>query len=305
MRFATIALLPLTACAHLGPFPMPEVRYGEAVGLPLVQVPEDTRRLYVVVQTESMGEQLWFFDTGYSHTTCDAATVEALGLPTRRSLARTRGELGSVRLEKARIPSFNLGGHEVRGLRCAVRDIPGTSSIPAGESYNVAGVIGSNLLRRFVVEVDPSTGLLTLHDPSTYDFEPTFRARREWLVGPRLRVPVELDGARVWPVLDYGATGTYLDAERLGLPLVEERQGQWQGTGNNNIETRTLRYYWAESTSLGEVEGPPIYVVDRQGFGGLVGMNLLMHYRVVLDYQSRQMQVEQVQPAELPLYSRP
>lgn len=305
MRSATLALLLAPGCAHLGPFPAPEVRYGEAVGLPLVQVPEDTRRLYVVVQSESMGEQLWFFDTGYSHTTCDAAMITALGLDTRATLARTRGELGSVRLRKARLPDFTLGGHEVEDLRCAVRDIPGTSSIPSGDGYAVAGVLGTNVLRRFVVEVDPATGLLTLHDPAVYTFEATSRARRERLVGQRLRVPVELDGARVWPVLDYGATGTYLDADGLGLPLVEERQGQWQGTGTNNTETRTLRYHRAESVKLADVDGPPIYVVDREGWGGLVGMNVLAHYRLVLDYTSRELRVERVEPAALPLYERP
>ena len=42
--------------------------------------PEDQTRLYVLVETGSMGEQLWFFDTGYSHTTCDAAALAADGI---------------------------------------------------------------------------------------------------------------------------------------------------------------------------------------------------------------------------------
>lgn len=223
--------LLMSACAHLGPYPSPGVSYGPPVELPLVQVAEDTQRLYVVVQTGSLGEQLWFFDTGYSHTTCDAQALAALGVDARPTLTRTRGELGSVRLERASLPDFALGGHQVQGLRCAVRDLPATSSIPSGEGYRVVGVLGANLLRQFTVEVDPGAGVLRLHPPGSVPLEDPFRLRREHLTGPRLRVPLTLDGERTWPVLDYGASGTYLDADRLGLPLAEERTGAWRGTG--------------------------------------------------------------------------
>ncbi|MCB9759941.1 MAG: retropepsin-like domain-containing protein [Alphaproteobacteria bacterium] len=299
-----VTLLLLGACARLGPFPVPPVEYGEAVELPLVHVPDDTRRLYVLVDTGAMGEQLWFFDTGYSHTTCDAAMIAAQELRARPTLARTRGELGSVGLRRATLPDFDLGGHEVSRLRCAVRDLPATSSIPQGEGYAVAGVLGSNLLRRFVVEVDPAAGVLRLHAPGAVTLTPDFTARRELGVGLRLRVPVTLDGETIWPVLDYGATGTYLDAEALGLPLYQEREGTWQGTGRSNAQTRTLRYHRAAEVALGSVPGPPIFVVQRDGAPwnpGLVGMNVLGHYHLLLDYRSGDAEVEAVEPAPLPV----
>ncbi|MCB9743760.1 MAG: aspartyl protease family protein [Alphaproteobacteria bacterium] len=296
-----LPILALSACAHVGPFPTPRVEHGAAAELPLVHVPEDTRRLYVIVDTGSMGEQLWFFDTGYSHTTCDADVVAALGLETRPTLARTRGELGVVKLRKVRLPDFELGDHVVRGMRCAVRDLPATSSIPEGEGYEVAGVMGSNLLRRFVVEVDPAAGVLRLTPSGSLEVAPNTQARRERLVGQRLRVPVQLDGQEHWPILDYGATGTYLDAQRAGLPLVQEREGTWSGTGG--AETRLIRYHRAEQVALAGVPGPAVFVVDRPGrlSPGLVGMNVLQNYRLVLDYDSGEAFVAPVTPAALPV----
>ncbi|MCB9793967.1 MAG: retropepsin-like domain-containing protein [Alphaproteobacteria bacterium] len=301
---ATLRALPLTlalsACAHLGPFPTPDVEYGAVAELPLVQVAEDTRRLYVLVDTGAMGEQLWFLDTGYSHTTCDAQVMAQVGLETRPTLARTRGELGTVRLRKARLPDFRLGEHEVQGLRCAVRDLPATSSIPEVAGYRVAGVIGSNLLRPFVLEVDPAAGVMRLYPSGSVEIEPGFEARREHLVGQRLRVPLVLDGEEHWPILDYGATGTYLDAGRAGLPLVQEREGTWKGTGGESV--RTIRYHRAEQVAFGGVDGPGIYVVDRPGRrAGLVGMNVLGGYRLILDYDSGLGRVEPVERGTLPV----
>lgn len=308
LTFAVLAPL-LGACHRLPPYPTPRVIYGAApIELPLVQLPEDTARLYVLVETGSMGEQLWFFDTGYSHTTCDAAALEAAGVPTRKTLSRTRGELGTVRLEAATLPDLELGGHTVRAPRCAVRDLPGTSSIPDGPGYTVTGVLGTNVLRRFVVEVDPAAGVLRLHEPGSVTLTEPFRLRREGVFGPRLMAPVSLDAAETWLILDYGAAGTYLDAERLGLPLTREQPGVWRGTGSSNTSTRTLQIHHVESVWFASVQTSPIDVIhrDRGAFTpGLLGMDVLGELHLFIDYPHREASATAVEPKELPVVGSP
>lgn len=297
------------ACHHLPPYPTPRVSYGAApIELPLVQLPEDQTRLYVLVETGSMGEQLWFFDTGYSHTTCDATALAQEGVPTRKTLATTRGELGKVRLEAATLPDLDLGGHTVHAARCAVRDLPGTSSIPAGPGYIVTGVLGTNVLRRFVVEVDPAAGVVRLHEPGTLPLDEPFRLRREGVFGPRLMAPVSLDGRETWLILDYGAAGTYLDAERLGLPLTREQPGVWRGTGSSNTSPRTLQIHHVESVWLGPVQTSPIDVIhrDRGAFApGLLGMDVLGELHLLIDYPHREASATAVEPRPLPVVGSP
>ena len=306
LRLLFAALAPLVgACHHLPPYPTPRVTYGAApIELPLVQLPEDQTRLYVWVETGSMGEQLWFFDTGYSHTTCDAAALAAEGVPTRKTLATTRGELGTVRLEAATLPDLDLGGHTVHATRCAVRDLPGTSSIPAGPGYTVTGVLGTNVLRQFIVEVNPAAGVVRLHEPGTLTLAEPTRLRREGLFGPRLMAPARLDGRETWLILDYGAAGTYLDAERLGLPLTREQPGVWRGTGSSNTSTRTLQIHHVESVWFGAVQTSPIDVIhrDRGPFApGLLGMDVLGELHLFIDYPHREASATVVEAKALPV----
>ena len=185
--------------------------YRGVTELPLVHVGGDPYRLYVEVP--QLGASLWFVDTGYATTTCDTQWVDGQGLERRRVLAWSQGEHGMLRLEKAVLPSFELGGHRIEGLRCAVRDLQATSSI---QDPRIAGVLGTNLLRRFTVVLDMEEGVLRLHDPRELRVEEGDRMRLELGTG-RARVRLEIGGETSWPILDTGATGTYLPAERLGL----------------------------------------------------------------------------------------
>src|SRR5690554_1990050 len=87
-----LALMLLPGCLHAGPR---VVRYGEPEPVPIVHTSVDRTRWYVTVDAGPHGERLFFFDTGYSTTTCDDDLVEELGLTTRGQ-AKVRGEAGTV-----------------------------------------------------------------------------------------------------------------------------------------------------------------------------------------------------------------
>lgn len=272
--------------------------YEGVTELPLVHVPQDSYRLYV--ELPGLDHSLWFVDTGYATTTCDTEWVEARGLRRRRVLAWSHGEHGYLRLEKAVLPSFELGGHRIERLACAVRDLQATSSI---QDPRVAGVLGTNLLRRFTVVLDMEEGVLRLHDPKELRVEEGDRMRLELGTG-RARVRLDLDDESTWPILDTGATGTYLPAERLGLDFHSEQEGTWSASGKDPHQTRTLRYYAASDPVLAQTAGPEdLFVLDRprRWDDGLVGMSLIQHYTLTLDYRRRRCLAEAVdEPVELP-----
>ncbi|MFH1469015.1 MAG: retropepsin-like aspartic protease [Pseudomonadota bacterium] len=283
-----LALIAPPAAAR--PFPPAAVLLAEQHAvLPMVDMPGDPARLYVRIDDPALGERIFFVDTGYSRTTCDDDFIAALGIEPAWTSARSRGELGSVRLQKAALPSFSLGGHRVEGLTCAVRDLATTSSVISAPGQPTAGVLGADLLGRFVVGIDPVAGILTLADPAQWPVEEghgVVPLRLERRHGPRMRLPVLVDGQEIWPLLDTGATRTQLDAARLGLPLVAEREGVDRGSGASNESTRTFRFHQAESVVLAGQEVGPLRILDRpraRSVPGLLGQDVLGRYRLRID----------------------
>ena len=246
-------------------YPPPPVEVGPAE-LPLVEHPEDKRRLYVEWEGRT-----WFVDTGYAATTCDDDFIDALGLERRKTLTWSKGSGGYARLERARLPAFTLGEAEVGALRCAVRDLGSTSSIPD----DVAGVLGMNLLGRWVVEVDLEDEVLRLHDPAGWTAE-GLDVRRE-LGTWRLKVPVQSPESTRWALLDTGATGTWLKGSRLGLELNGREEVPVTGTGGTRV--LEVGYYGAEGLTLGGLEPEGLQIVrEKPDRRELVGMDWLGTY---------------------------
>ncbi len=293
--------LPLaSSAAHAGPFPRPKPVYAEPVSLPLVQLPDDPRRLYVQVDDPDLGSRLFFLDTAFSRTTCDDGLAEDLGLEVEPTLRRSRGELGTVKLGRIVLPDFVLGGHTIPGLACAVRDLDSTSSVASTPDRPIAGVLGANLLARFVVVIDPAAGTVTLLDPAEHGLEDgpeVVRLRREHRVGPRIRLPITVDGERSWPLLDTGATRTHLDARRLDIPLVAERQGIARASGSTNQEPTVFRIHEIQELELAGYTLGPLRIIDRRRARcapGLLGQDVLGGYRLTIDTKHRRVKVEEL-----------
>jgi predicted aspartyl protease len=282
-------LLALAACApKLGRV---EVSYGAAAAVPLVQPSTDARRWYVPMETEAAGPVVWFVDTGYTYTTCDDDLVEALGL-TPRGEVEVRGELGVIPASKVVLPPMELGGHTVSDLVCIVRDLGSTSSLDDPTEVPIAGVIGMDLLRRFRLRFDPREGVMTLLDPGSVEplvagDEGVHEIRRK---GLRARVALDVGGERIWPILDTGASHTYVDGEQLGLEPSAILEGvEVRGTGATGSEFRRVISYELPAVQVSDWTVERVTVTDRTGRWrepGLVGLDLLSRFEQDYDFAS-------------------
>jgi hypothetical protein len=288
-------------------FPRPQPVYtDQAQPLPFERLPGDPSRLYVRVDDPALGSRLFFVDTAFTRTTCDDGLAQDLGLEPMRTARRSYGELGSVRVDKIVLPDFDLGGHRVPALACAVRDLDSTSSVASSAEQPVAGVLGANLLSRFVVVIDPHAGTLTLLDPALHGLEDgpgVVRLRREHGVGPRVRLPITVDGQQTWPLLDTGATRTHLDARRLDLPLVSERQGVARASGSSNQEPTTFRIYEIQDVDLAGHHMGPVRVIDRRKAAcapGLAGQDILGGHLLTIDSRHRRLSVQAADGGQAP-----
>jgi len=232
----------------LGP---PDVAYGDPEPLILLHPSSDGRRWYIPVESDTLGPQIFFVDTGYGSTACDDDLVEGLGLETRGTV-RVRGELGVLKATKTRLPDLRLGGHTLSKITCQVRDLGETSSIRDPREVPVAGVLGMDVFRQFRMIIEPETARIHLLDPSKAERldreDPSVvRLRREWF-GQRTRVPLTLQRKTAWPLLDTGSTTTWIDGQRLGLEISRRQEGvAFRGTG------RTQR---CDNCDMPDLSGP-------------------------------------------------
>lgn len=277
--------------------------------LDLVHTDADARRWYVPIDGPG-GLRPWFVDTGYAATTCDDDLVADLGLrPT--GVVYVRGEAGGLWARTVRLPAFQLGDHEVRGLWCVVRDLGATSSIDDPVAVRVAGVLGSDVLRRFDVVFDPSTPAMTLSAPGTAPRPtdaPGRLVRRDPAGGRRPALGVHVKSRagdeRDLPVLfDTGASQSFLDAERFGWdPSFVARDVRVRGTGAKGGKTRDLAWYDAAIAAPGV---PPVWVRvgqrhRRAGTAGLLGLDVIAQHRVTLVFSERAIWFEPVTATPTP-----
>ncbi|NCG21079.1 MAG: hypothetical protein GWP91_18875 [Rhodobacterales bacterium] len=285
LHIVPVAVL-LGGCAHsLG---TPRVSYSNDIGiLPLVQPSTDARRWYVPLDED----HLLFVDSGYSSTTCDDTWVEALNL-TAFGRRKTRGEVGDVIVQKAVLPPFELAGHTIEDLVCVVRDIGETSSIKDPTEVPVAAVLGADVLRAFFVVLDPEAGQITLQNPenSSINDENSLPIRREHKTWTRFRVPIEIEGKRTWPLVDTGASNTYVDGDALKLEATyTDENVQVRATGPGGVITTHRTYFEVEQLDVGPLSAGPLTLTDRnRGLWapGLLGLDVLDQFRVELDFQS-------------------
>lgn len=232
-RLWLLAMLHAGGCAHLN------ISYGDPTTLDIVQPSTDSERWYV---TSSLGGPgIWFVDTGYPITTCDASLVESLQLPTRGK-RRYRGSAGTGVATTTTLPDIQIGTHTVSGLSCMVRDLDASSSIADAPEVSVVGVLGMDLFRHFRFSFDAEERVLSLEKPTTPTDLPT-RTNRATLK-KRLTVMVSIADKPVRVLVDTGATDTRIPGKRLGLRPSKIHVGAtMRGSGGVGWTVQDLTHY--------------------------------------------------------------
>ncbi len=297
MRSLVALLLALGGCVP------GQVVYGDVEPLPIVHTSADRRRWYVVADMGPLGEQVWFLDTGYSITTCDDGFVDQLEVRPKGTV-RVQGEAGVLISERVWLPDFELGGHHVSRFSCLVRDLDSTSSIRDPGEVPIAGVLGADLFEHFRVDLDPSRGHMVLHPRSGLGKDDTLPLRREHpFMARRRKLAVQINGRTVRPIVDTGASKTHLDGESLGLPVTRIREGALvRATGGDGSIVRDLLFYDA-AVHVGPHRIDDVELTGRASTPwdhGLLGLDVLGHFRQEYDWRGRTVRLTPIEPAELP-----
>jgi hypothetical protein len=241
----------------------------------------------------------FILDSGATHSAInDPYLAAALGLEVREGgLARGMGS-GATRVLIVEDTLIRSDGQELLHAPLVVHDIGGRLAAMAGR--DIDGFLGAGLFERYVVEIDPMSRRLLLHDPETFVYSgkgeilPLEVLNRRPVVEARVVVEAGKKPVPVRLMIDTGSS-RYLSlitkSRRHLKPPAELTLGASVGVvgemlvGVGQIErlelgslvTRRLETSWVEPFQVPAVRNIP-------KLNGIIGNSLLSRYHVFFDY---------------------
>lgn len=256
------------------------------------------------VVLQGQAKVLFNVDTGAGASAVYETLRKRLELaPERGARIQMHGAAGAQMIERYRLPLLSVAGVETRDLL--------VSGLPAGISHgeDVMGIVGRDVLSRYVVEFDLVADTLGLHPPgvlpeSAHGWELVpFRVRPQ--VG-LVELMVEIGGAPVKAVLDTGARKSFVNWQAAGAGGVSAESPQVRrGAGASGATAHAIGFHISPFPDVrvgaARFSQPSLAIADLPVFQVLgmdrapamiVGLDLLDGRRFVLDYPGGRLLIE-------------
>jgi len=283
--------------------PPPKVRFIS--GNNSLKIPFDLTGNLILLQARfNDSEPLWFIvDTGATDSVIDSQLAKSLSL---KAVGRTVGT-GSAGTATAQIFQGNsLKLPNIEASNLTIYGLPiDFLSAPLGRK--LSGVIGNDILKQLVFEIDYAAQTLNFYDPESYQYSgagdvvpitiegyPFIRARIAVGGGSSLEAKFEIDS---------GSTGAitfntpFVDRNRLLDSLSKSNQTRLGGVGGSAVAFSGR----VKSMSVGSFQLQNLvarFSRARRGddasakYDGLIGGDILRRFKVVFDYSRRRMILE-------------
>ena len=282
------------------------VTWLKTVGVARIPFEYHSRHLWIHASVNGGPPADFLFDTGASVTVIDSAYAAKIGLKSVGNMhaegAGSGGGASFATLDRLRLTTADADGVELQNLKVAVLNV---NSVLAPFFWrDCAGVVGFDVIVRFVNQVDYDGHNLFLYDPKTFTYEGKGTAVPMTLAGHAPVVNIKLDGlyegaARV----DVGS-GSMLD---LHTPFVAKYEliakapraitvmgGGFGGTFESKLarmKSLEIGPYRVDEPLIGlstTTEG----ALASEDYAGNIGNELLERFKVTLDYERRKIYLE-------------
>jgi len=283
----------------------PAITAGSSVTIPFELV---TRHIMVKVKVNNSRPLSFVLDTGDKVGVIDAEVAKQLGLTLQGQI-----RVGGAGAETLSASMVKDGNWTLPGLERFSQ--PLTLALPLGRlaarfGHDFDGIIGSDFIRQFVVEVDYQNRLLKIHDKDKFAYSGTGES-----------IPIQLNGqgfplldAEVTPVgsdpikgkfvLDLGSSGSLV----LMSPVVSEHN--LLGNGLKTIQAlgvggaggkSTGQIGRVQSLQIGKFKVPntlTLFSEDQSGamatrtLIGNIGQQIASKFKIILDYSHQRIILE-------------
>lgn len=246
---------------------------------------------------------LWFaLDTGAAGSVINKATAEALGLKMEGS-NETTGAGGQVPSSSVKGVTFDIGSAQLKDLNATTIAL---TSMENATGHTMDGILGSELFRRFVVEIDYENQALNLYEPAGFVYEgrgeslplsfihnhPYVRAK----VAAPGREPVEgkfiLDTGSGFPLV---LLNSFVKEHQLADSSTKTLKIFGRGVGGEILMPvgRTARLMLGSYSLENPITSfPQSGMFAQSDTAGNIGSALLRRFKVTFDYSRKRMFVE-------------
>jgi tetratricopeptide (TPR) repeat protein len=249
--------------------------------VPLWRMTVDEPRVYVSLDLPGGIEGLFLVDTGSDRTLVAPHTAETLGLE-RRGRVTLEGLLGREELSTARASGWSIGGLALEPVEVAI-GLPGVGKI--GGVVALDGLLGTDVLGRFTVEIDGHANLLRLYDPKRVrppsDAAPLALRDNHW-IAPVVLADLGQHVAALPLAIDTAATGITLlgEAGRAWTGPMREGLEPVRGLVASPQRLQTTRTFEVDHVAIGgtdlRVRTAARWLPDvTAAFDGVVGYDVL------------------------------
>jgi predicted aspartyl protease len=284
---------------------LPSIRFS--VGQSSLKVPFDLVGNLILMKAQlNDSTPLWFiFDTGATHTVVDTEQAKTLNLKARGRITGT-GSTGTAVASRVRGVSVTFSGVEL--LNQTIYTLP-VAFLSAPFGRHIGGVIGNDIIGKFVVEIDYANQTLSFYEPASYRYSGAGEniplvIEKDGNVFTRAQVKIEgrtpLTGKFE---IDTGSTGSvtlntpFVKKHRLLSSIKRSKQVNLGGVGGS-AGAVTARI---NSIRLGRFElMNPIARFSQASKGdnasarydGLLGGQIFSRFKMIVDLTHRRMILE-------------
>jgi predicted aspartyl protease len=227
-------------------------------------------------------------DSGAQSCVVDRGLARRLALPVSAiAPVLAFGVSGAPQIARSAALDLEAGALRISGLRAAMLDLAPIAAA-SGRPFDL--IIGQDVLRAVIADVDFPGGRLAFHDPDRHVPPPGAVATPARSQGRELLVPITVESRPLEVVLDTGASGALAlspaSAEAVGLldgrPVRTAPSITFGGLSQDRVvRARTLGFAGAEHTDVrvhiySPAEGARIPA-------GLLGVEVLEGFRTIID----------------------
>ncbi len=294
-RLAALWFVPFAAA-------VPQANFGRNIPIELT-----ANKPYARVQVNGRGPYWFLLDSGASFNVLDKDRATALGISASGRRQESGAGEGTLTSGVANGVTLALSGLSIPSRE--IRVLAVNAAISQAEGRIVDGLLGYDLFKQFVVEIDYWKGIVNLYEPRSYAYSgdgeriPLRVLREHALVTATL---ILSDGRRVPGdfIVDTGwrsaltLNGPFSKVQRIWASLdktIDAATGM--GLGGPTKDTlgrinslKLGRYLMSHPvTGLSKAQAG---VSSEDGFAGIIGAEVLRRFKVVFDYSRKQMILE-------------
>jgi predicted aspartyl protease len=255
----------------------------------------------------------FILDTGASVNILTPAAAILLGIQPGGQLTGTGVGENAVPMHRAKVSHLKIGTAAMTNQHFAVAPLPPLTVVTGDTSEPVAGLLGYDFFRRFVVGIDYNEHRVSL--------APLLPCSRDDIAAAKLhfdaripRVEAMLDGVPGRWIVDTGNAGSSLItaqmADHLGIPADAGSQYLRNGGVGGTFEVRALRF--ASLLIGGQLFHEPVLGITSQTSGaladsrvaGTLGYSQLRQLAPTFDYECRRLSVRAIRPLAPDAYDR-